>query len=87
MIFKDTEALSREELKAVIGYREDEAQNSVHEEIQSIAVAKLKTRIITRNSQIKLLNRSLLASSRIGRWRSSGKAFLTRFAEIKNYLI
>ena len=84
MIVKDTEALSREELKAVIDYWEDEAENSIHEQIQSIAVAELNKRNTARNSQIKLLNRSLMASSRIGRWRSAAKAFLTRFVEIKN---
>ena len=84
MIVKDTEALSREELKAVIDYWEDEAENSIHEQIQSIAVAELNKRNIERNSQIKLLNRSLMASSRNGRWRSAAKAFLTRFVEIKN---
>ena len=76
--------LSREELKAVIDYWEDEAENSLHEQIQSIAVAELNKRNTARNSQIKLLNRSLTASSRIGRWRSAAKAFLTRFVEIKN---
>ena len=75
MIAKDTEALSREELKAVIDYWEDEAENSIHEQIQSIAVAELNKRNTARNSQIKLLNRSLIASSRIGRWRSAAKAF------------
>lgn len=84
MIVKDTEALSREELKAVIDYWEDEAENSLHEQIQSIAVAELNKRNTTRHSQIKLLNRSLLASSRIGRWRSAAQAFLARFVEIKN---
>ena len=69
MIVKDTEALSREELKAVIDYWEDEAENSIHEQIQSIAVAELNKRNTARNSQIKLLNRSLMSSSRIGRWR------------------
>ena len=61
MIAKDTEALSREELKAVIDYWEDEAENSIHEQIQSIAVAELNKRNTVRNSQIKLLNRSLMA--------------------------
>jgi len=84
MIVKDTQALSREELKAVIDYWEDEAENSMHEQIQSIAVAELNKRNTARNSQTKLLNRSLMASSRIGRWRSAAKAFLTRFVEIKN---
>ena len=62
MIAKDTEALSREELKAVIDYWKDEAENSIHKEIQAIAVAELNKRNIARNSQIKLLNRSLIAS-------------------------
>ena len=66
MIAKDTEALSREELKAVIDYWEDEAENPLHEQIQSIAVAELNKRNAARNFQIKLLNRSLLASLRIG---------------------
>ncbi len=79
MILKDTEALSREELKAVIDYWEERAENSVHERIQSIAITELKKRNTARNSQIKLLNRSLMASSRIGRWRSAAKAFLVRF--------
>ena len=35
MIVKDTEALSREELKAVLDYGEDEAKNSAHKKIQS----------------------------------------------------
>tara|TARA_B100000965_G_scaffold266906_1_gene225578 strand:- start:46 stop:246 length:201 start_codon:yes stop_codon:yes gene_type:complete len=64
MIAKDTEALSREELKAVIDYWEDEAENSIHEKIKSIAVAELNKRNIARNFQIKLLNRSLMSSSR-----------------------
>ena len=38
MIVKDTEALSREELKAVIDYWEDEAENSIHEQIQSLSL-------------------------------------------------
>ena len=39
IIVKNTDALSREELKAVIDYWEDEAENSLHEQIQYIAVA------------------------------------------------
>ena len=62
MIVKDTEVLSREELKAVIDYWEDEAQNSFHEQIQSIAIAELKRRNTARDSQIKLLNKSLFLS-------------------------
>ena len=83
-LIQSNDSSSREELKAVIDYWEDEAENSIHEQIQSIAVAELNKRNTARNSQIKLLNRSLLASSRIGRWRSAAKAFLTRFVEIKN---
>ena len=64
IIVKETEALSREELKAVIDYWEDEAENFAHEQIQSIAIAELKKRNNARNSQIKLLTKSLLASSR-----------------------
>ena len=61
MIAKDTEALSREELKVVIDDWEDEAEKSIHEQIQSIAVAELNKINTARNSQIKPLNRSLIA--------------------------
>ena len=81
---RDIAALSREELKAIIDYWEDEAQNLVHEEIQHIAITELKKRNQQREDQIKLLNQSLLASSKIGRWLSHGKEFLRRYVEI-NY--
>ena len=84
MIVKDTEALSREELKAVIDYWKDEAHNPIHKKIQSIAAAELKKRNITRNSKIKLLNKSLLASSIIGRWKAAAKVFLAKYVELKN---
>ena len=40
-IVNDTAALSREELKAVIDYWEDEAKNLVQELIQNIAITEL----------------------------------------------
>ena len=81
---KDIAALSREELKAIIDYWEDEAENLVHEEIRYIAITELKKRNQQREDQTKLLNQSLLASSNIGRWLSHGKGFLRRYIEI-NY--
>ena len=81
---RDIAVLSREELKAIIDYWEDEAQNLVHEEIQYLAITELKKRNQQREDQIKLLNQSLLASSKIGRWLSHGKEFLRRYVEI-NY--
>ena len=67
MLVTYTEALSREELKAVIDYCEDEAENPVHEKIQSIAIAELSKRNTARNFQIELLNKSLLATSQVER--------------------
>tara|TARA_B100000965_G_scaffold125261_2_gene103961 strand:+ start:12514 stop:12810 length:297 start_codon:yes stop_codon:yes gene_type:complete len=82
-LVKDTAALSREELKAVIDYWEDEAENLLHEEIQYLAITELKKRNKEREEQIKFLNQSLLASSRTGRWLSHAKSFLRRYVEIK----
>ena len=62
MVVKDTEGLLREELKAIIDFWEDEAENSTHKQIQSIAIEELKRRNIYRTAQIKLLNKSLLKS-------------------------
>ena len=62
MVVKDTEGLLREELKAVIDFWEDEAENSAHKQIQSIAIEELKRRNISRAAKIKLLNKSLLKS-------------------------
>tara|TARA_B100001250_G_C19123389_1_gene496323 strand:+ start:70 stop:375 length:306 start_codon:yes stop_codon:yes gene_type:complete len=83
-IVNDTAALSREELKAVIDYWEDEAKNLVQELIQNIAITELKKRNKEREDQIKLLNQSLLASSKIGRMRSNAKAFLRRYIDVKD---
>ena len=55
---KETEVLSREELKAVIDYWEDESKNWAHKQIQSIAIAELKKRNTARTAQIKHLNKS-----------------------------
>ena len=82
IVVKDTESLSREELKALIDYWEDEAENSTQKQIQYIAIAELKRRNTERDSQIKLLNKSLLASSRIGRWKSTWTAILSKFVEL-----
>ncbi len=82
-IIKDTAALYREELKAIIDYLDDEAENLRHEEIQYIAINELKRRNEEREDQINLLNQSLLSSSRIGRWLYLSKAFLRRYVEIK----
>ena len=67
MVTKDMQALPREELKAFIDYWEDEAENSAHKKIQSIAISELKKRNINRAYQIKLLNKSFLASTRFER--------------------
>ena len=82
-IVNDTAALSREELKAVIDYWEDENKNLVQEAIQNIAITELKRRNKEREDQIQLLNQSLLASSKLGRILSLGKAFLRRYVELK----
>ena len=58
IVVKETEVLSREELKAVIDYWEDESKNWAHKQIQSIAIAELKKRNTARTAQIKPLNKS-----------------------------
>ena len=80
---RDIAVLSREELKAIIDYLDDEAENLRHEEIQYIAINELKRRNKEREDQIQLLNQSLLASSKLGRILSLGKAFLRRYVELK----
>ena len=39
-MFTGTQVLSREELKVVIDYGEDEAENAVQKQIKSIAIAE-----------------------------------------------
>ena len=84
MLIEDAKAMDREELKAVIDYWEDEAQWSHELQILGIAKQELEQRNKDREYQIELLTKSLSASSRVGRWISSGKAFLSRFVAL-NY--
>ena len=84
MMVKDTESLSREELKAVIDYWGDEPESPAQKKIQLIAIEELKRRNSERAYRIKLLNKSLSASSIIGRWISSVKAIVCKFVEIKD---
>tara|TARA_B100001250_G_scaffold404870_1_gene421454 strand:- start:1808 stop:1993 length:186 start_codon:yes stop_codon:yes gene_type:complete len=61
MLIKNTDALSREELKAFIYYLEDKSESSSNKEIKSIMMPELNRRNNDRTPQIKILNKSLSA--------------------------
>ena len=75
MLIRQYRSLDREELKAVVDYWEEEAEWSYQLQILDIAKQELEQRKKVREYQIKLLNKSLSASSLLGRWISNGKTF------------
>ena len=83
MLIREYRSLDREELKAFVDYWEEEAEWSYQLQILDTAKQELERRKKDRDYQIELLNKSLLASSILGRWISSGKAIIRKFVELK----
>ena len=83
IVLHSIKKMDREELKANYDYWEEEAVWAHEVHILEMLKHELDIRNQDRQYQIKMLNQSLLASSIFGRWLSHGKAFLSKFVEIK----
>ncbi|WP_269624332.1 hypothetical protein [Prochlorococcus marinus] len=73
-----------EELKSNIDDWEGKNDFSIQQANLAIAKSELELKYKVRKEQIDLLAKSLTSSSRIGRWISSFKAFISEFVDFKN---
>ena len=84
MLISKYRSMNIEELKASIDHWEENID--CPNKLQRIDIAKneLELKYKERQEQIELLTRSLISSSRVGRWISSIRAILNKFVESKN---
>ena len=77
-------AMDIEELKENIIDLKEESDCSLQLPNLDFAINELELKYKEREEQIDLLTKSLISSSRIGRWISSFKAVIKQFVDIKN---
>ena len=77
-------SMNIEELKASIDQWQENIDCSNQAQILEIAKNELELKYKERQEQIDLLTKSLISSSRAGRWISSIRSILNQFLEFKH---
>ncbi len=77
-------SMNIEELKASIDHWEENTNYSNQLQILDIAKNELELKYKERQEQIELLTKSLMSSSRVGRWISSIRVIINQLVDSKN---
>ncbi len=84
MLISKYRTMNIDELKAVINHWEENTNYFNQRQSLDIAKNELELKYKDKQEQIELLTKSLISSSRVGRWISSIKAILNQFIEFKS---
>ena len=84
MLISKYRIMNIEELEASICHLEENTDCSNQLKNLDVAKIELELKYAERQEQIDLLTKSLISSSRVGRWISSIRAILKQFVDSKN---